>query len=383
MNNNGKFDYLDIMRGWAMIIMVEVHVFNAFLKPEIKLEGWFPILDFINGIVAPSFIFIAGFAFIVSSKNKIDDLRSLGPLFRKKLKRIGFIFLVGYLIHIPYFSLKKNLFYTDESALKRFCNVDVLQCIGLGMLILLILRVIIKSERIFNLMVLFFLLVFVLLAPIVWHIDFNKFMPLFFACYFNEIHGSLFPIFPWLGFLFAGAITAIAVGATASVARKDKDKYKEELFMKGLAIAGLLFFVAAFPAIHWFKTFTWFEIRPSISFFAQRLGVVFILLYLLRLYCKNRNMSGSYFSVMGRESLIVYWLHLQVIYRLYFGGKNINSIVNQSFGVIECLISTLILIVIMIAVAVIWGSIKKKYPESVRKIFISFMICGIVFFCIL
>jgi hypothetical protein len=282
---------------------------------------------------------------------------------------------VGYLIHIPYFSLTGNLFYTDESLLKSFYNVDVLQCIGIGMLILLTLRVIIKSEMVFNLMIFLFLLVFVLLAPIVWHIDFNKFMPLFLACYFNEIHGSFFPIFPWLGFMFSGAAAAITVLWL-------KDREKEALFLKGLAIAGLLFFVITFPAIHWLKTFTWFEIRPSISFFIQRLGVVFILLYLFRLYCKNRDMSGSYFSVMSRESLLVYWLHLQIIYRFYFDGRNLNGIVNQSFGVIECSISTLILLAIMIIVAVIWGSIKKNYPEVARKIFISFIICCIAFFCI-
>ena len=375
INNNKKFDYLDLLRSWAMIIMVEVHVFNAFLKPEIRQEGWFYILNFINGMVAPSFIFAAGFAFIVSSKNKIDDLRSFGSLFRKKLRRIGFIFFVGYLIHIPYFSLRSNLFHTDENMLKSFYNTDVLQCIGAGILILLALRIIIKSERIFNLMIILFMLMFVLLAPIIWHIDFSKFMPLFFACYFNEVHGSFFPVFPWIGFLFAGATTAIALSWF-------KDRGREELFMKGLFFCGIVFAAITFPAINWLKTFPWYEIRPDPVFFIQRLGVVFILLYLLSLFCKNRSFSRSYFFDMSRESLLVYWLHLQIIFRLRFSGRSINSIVNQSFGIIECSIATLVLLAVVVAAAVIWASIKRNHPEPSRKIFISFVICGLIFFCV-
>ena len=375
INNNKKFDYLDLLRSWVMIIMVEVHVFNAFLKPEIRQEGWFHILNFINGMVASSFIFAAGFAFIVSSKNKIDDLRSLGPQFRKKLRRIGFIFFVGYLIHIPYFSLRSNLFNTDENMFKSFYNTDVLQCIGAGMLILLALRIIIKSERIFNIMTILFLLLFVLLAPIIWHIDFSKFMPLFFACYFNEVHGSFFPIFPWIGFLFAGAVTAIAL-------LWFRDRGKEDLFMKGLFFCGIVFIAIAFPAINWLKAFPWYEIRPSPIFFIQRLGVVFILLYLLSIFCKNRDFSRSYFFDMSRESLLVYWFHLQIIYRLRFDGRSINYIVNQSFGIIECSIATLILLVIVIVAAVIWAGIKRNHPKLARKIFISFIICGLIFFCV-
>ncbi|MCL1864476.1 MAG: DUF1624 domain-containing protein [Spirochaetes bacterium] len=375
MNNKGNFDYLDLMRGLAMIIMVEVHVFNAFLKPEIRQDGWFHIINFINGMVAPSFIFIAGFTFIVSSMNKAGDFGSLGPQFRKKLKRIGFIFFVGYLTHIPYFSLIGNIRYTDENLIKSFYNTDVLQCIAAGLLILLTLRVIIKSENIFNLMIVLLMLIFVLPAPIVWQIDFNEFMPLFLACYFNEIHGSFFPIFPWLGFLFSGAVAAIAVSWA-------RDRGKEELFMKGLAIGGLVFIAISFPAIHWLKTFAWFEIKPSPFFFIQRLGVVFILLYLLYLYCKNRNFNGSCFFDMSRESLLVYWLHLQIIYRLRFRGNSINEIVNHNFGIIECSISTFILLISMVAVAVVWGRIKKNYPELGRKVFISFIICAIIFFCI-
>jgi hypothetical protein len=40
--------------------MIEVHVFNAFLLPDLKQAGWFGILTFKNGLVAPEFLFVSG-----------------------------------------------------------------------------------------------------------------------------------------------------------------------------------------------------------------------------------------------------------------------------------------------------------------------------------
>jgi uncharacterized membrane protein len=72
-----RYTFIDLLRGWAILIMIEVHVFNAFLLPELKQSDWFDILTFINGLVAPAFLFVSGFAFAVSSNSKLDDMRRL------------------------------------------------------------------------------------------------------------------------------------------------------------------------------------------------------------------------------------------------------------------------------------------------------------------
>lgn len=360
MKSKEKIFYLDLLRGWAMVIMVEVHVFNAFLKPEIKKEGWFTVLNFINGMVAPSFIFIAGFAFILSFRTNIDELRTFGDLFRKKLGRIGLIFLVGYLMHIPFFSLRNNFLYTDFSLLKSFYNVDVLQCIGAGILVLFISRLIIKSDKIFNAFIILSMMGFVMAAPFIWSVDFSRFLYLPVACYFNEINGSFFPVFPWLGFLFAGAVTATYL-------LKSREKGGEDKFVNMLFIAGGILFAVTSPIVAWLENFSWFEVKPSPLFFIQRLGVIFILLFHFRLYYKKRGERESFFLDMSRESLLVYCLHLLIIYRIMFNGKSIDNIVNKSFGVIECAAATTALLLIMIAAAMTWGSIKKKYPERGGK----------------
>ncbi len=375
MKSKEKFFYLDLLRGWAMVIMVEVHVFNAFLRPEIKKEGWFPVLNFINGMVAPSFIFIAGFAFILSFRTNIDELRTFGDLFRKKLGRIGLIFLVGYLIHIPFFSMRNNFLYTDLPLLKSFYNVDVLQCIGAGILLLFISRLVIKSDNVYNAFIILSMIGFVMATPFIWHVDFSRFLYLPVACYFNEVNGSFFPVFPWLGFIFAGAVTATYL-------LKSRENGGEDKFMNMLIIAGGIIFAITSPIVAWLEKSPEFEVKPNPLFFIQRLGVIFILLYLFRLYYKKRGERESFFLDMSRESLLVYWLHLLIIYRVMFNGKSIDNLVNKSFGVIECAAATLALLLLMISAAVTWGSIKKKYPEWGRKIFTTVVIGCIIIFSI-
>lgn len=111
----------------------------------------------------------------------------------------------------------------------------------------------------------------------------------------------------------------------------------------------------------------------------QRLGVIFILLYLFQLYIKCRGERGSFFFDIGRESLLVYWVHLVIIYRLLFNNMTINNIVNRSFGIGECIAATTAMILFMLVIAVVWGRIKKYYPAAGRKIFFLFIVSGVVF----
>ena len=76
-----RYLYIDLLRGWAVIVMIEVHVFNAFLVPTFRDETWFKVLNFINGLVAPSFLFIAGYSFVLIAQRKWSDYLSFNGIF--------------------------------------------------------------------------------------------------------------------------------------------------------------------------------------------------------------------------------------------------------------------------------------------------------------
>ncbi|HVN47785.1 MAG TPA: acyltransferase family protein, partial [Bacteroidota bacterium] len=120
MASKSRLAFIDLLRGWAVLVMIEVHVFNAFLLPEIRTTAWFGVLNFINGWVAPSFIFISGFVFLQASQKKLESFRTYGSAFWKQLSRIGLILLVGYFLHLPFFSFHRIMTDTDQAGWYRF-----------------------------------------------------------------------------------------------------------------------------------------------------------------------------------------------------------------------------------------------------------------------
>jgi uncharacterized membrane protein len=356
MKEKVRYVSADLLRGLVIIIMIEVHVFNAFLLPELRQAGWFGVLNFINGLVAPSFLFVSGFAFQVSSGGKLGEMRKLGKAFWKKIGRIFQIILIGYALHLPFYSLSKILNGATPQLLEGFFAVDVLQCIGFGLLFLFLTRLLIKSDKTYHYFLIASLVVVTLISPFLWKIDFANSLPIVIANYFNRLHGSLFPVFPWLNFLLAG-------GIFAKYFVDSREQNKEEKFIKYSAIVGFtilllghLFYSGLFP-----KALT--SILPNPVFYLERLGYIFVLFYLCWLVDKKFDVKKSFVLDASRESLLVYWLHLIIIFGAFWGGKSLAGIIGMTHSVFDASIATIILIVAMIFAAKIWEWIKKKYPK--------------------
>jgi predicted acyltransferase len=125
--------FIDLLRGWATIVMIEVHVFNAFIIPALKGTGWFGVLNYINGLVAPSFLFVAGFVFVIASQRKLEEFRTFGKAFWRQFGGIGLIWIIAYGLHLPFFSFSRTIHETTETGWLQFYQADILHCIALGL----------------------------------------------------------------------------------------------------------------------------------------------------------------------------------------------------------------------------------------------------------
>lgn len=356
--------------------MIEVHVFNAFLLPELRQTGWFSVINFLNGLVAPAFLFVSGFAFNVSSGSKLDEMRKLKFPFWKKLSRIFLIILIGYALHLHYFPFSKVLSESTPQQLADFVAVDVLQCIGAGLLILFIVRLIIGSDKIYHYSLIFLTLFVMTLSPLLWNTDLTNYFHPLIANYFNRLNGSLFPIFPWINFILAGAI----FGKYFLEAR---EKNFEQKIIKNAAFLGLallflghLFYSDLIPGF--LK-----KLSPHPVFFFERLGYVLVITSLCWFYNNIREVKKSFVLDASRESLLVYWLHLVVIYGMFWGGRSLAIFIGQNLNALESVTATLLLITLMILAAKIWGAVKKKYPEYTSKLVLVFTLLFLVIFLII
>ncbi len=376
MSQKKRAFFIDLLRGLVLLIMIEVHVFNSMLIPAIKESAWFSYLNFINGLVAPSFLFVSGLVFVLSLQKSVDELRKFGNVFWKKIGRIALVLIAGYSLHLPHFSLKKILNNPTQQVLNDLFMVDVLQCIAMGLLFLLIARMIFKKDKPFYLFIFISLIIVLTVSPIAWRTEFNNYLPLPLASYLNRMNGSLFPALPWFNFIFAGALTSkFYIWA--------RENNEEKNFSKQLLIFGAISFASCLVILNFVLSPDLKAIIPNPFFFLQRLGVVLILLAACWYYLEKSTKHVGFILDVSRESLLVYWLHLQLIYRNIFGGESLLSMFGNKLTVIEAIIVTIILAVLMIFAAKGWGWFKSKYPMASRRTVIALISVGILLFVFL
>jgi uncharacterized membrane protein len=369
MKEKVRYTFIDLLRGWAIILMIEPHVFNTFLLPELKQTGWFSVVSFINGLIAPAFLFVSGFVFEISSGSKLDDMRKFKLPFWKKLWRIISIILIGYALHLPFKSLSKIINKSTPEQLQSFFAVDVLQCIGVGLLVLFALRLIIRSDKIYHYTLIVLTIVVTAVSPIFWKTEFTDYLHPVFANYFNRLNGSLFPVFPWLNFILAGAIFSKYFLDAAS-------NGKEEKFIKATTFTGIvmllsghLFYSGLFPG-------SLTSILPNPVFFIERLGYVLFFTALCWYYAYWKKTKKSFVIDASRESLLIYWLHLLVIYSSTFGKSLANSF-GSRLNVTESIGVTIVLMVLMVLAAKLWSWTKMKFPNYATKV--AWGVVGVLF----
>ncbi len=375
MNTKNRALFIDLLRGLAMLVMVEVHVTNELLEPSIKSQSWFSIVNFINGLVAPSFLFVSGLVFVLSLQKGTDDLRKFGKTFWKKLSRIGLILLAGYSLHTPYFSVQKLMNHWTPDIIKQLFMVDILQCIGIGLLVLLFAKIIFTNEKSFYIFITVVLFFVVFFSWVFWKIDFNNFLPIPLASYFNAMNGSLFPVFPWFNFLFAGALVSkFYIDA--------RNKNDEKSFIRKITMIGIGFLIVGDLLLRVVVPKNLEIIRPHPVFFFERLGAVFTILGVCWYYVRNKENYSSFILDASRESLLVYWLHLQVIFRKFFGGKSLVDIYGSQLNIYWCILITIAICVLMIYAAKLWGWTKGYHPKISKKIVYGFITAGLAIFVI-
>jgi uncharacterized membrane protein len=379
-----RVEFIDLLRGWAVIVMIETHVVNATLTKEVMSTDLFSVMKFINGLVAPMFLFASGLAYAVTTRRKLNDYLSFGPPLFRQIARLLFVLIIGYILHIPKFNYEHLVHTASRTAWNVFFQADVLHCIAVSLLFMQLLLLLLRNEKRLYISLAGIAGAIMLATPLVWGIDFWEFLPVPVASYFNGLHYSLFPLFPWSSFVFGGAIVGYAyVEAKAGETSIDSPLQVPRLMRSITLVAGGLF-VASFAlmpiAAAVYPVYDYWLFSPS--FVLLRLALVLFLTVGLYFWEQRRGVSPhSPVTLIGRESLIVYVAHLLMIYG-NFGTFNFTDRVAATFGLGEALLTTAVLIVLMYLLALAWSRIKKGPPRTKRTVELAFcaIVLGVFFF---
>lgn len=359
-----RIGYIDQFRGLATIFMIETHVVNALLLGGLREGLTFRVLDFLNGMVAPSFLFVAGFSFTLAVNRKGDAYRKFSPELARHLKRLLFIMAVGYMIHVPYFSLFKTVHGSTPQNVTAFFAVDILQCIAVTLMLLHILRVLIKSDRAFNIVIWGLFWFFVVAAPIAGLSDFSKVLPQFLGQYINRVNGSLFPLFPWASFLIAGAI------ASQKITFEKESRFADRLVLTGgalIVVGYLLYFInrAYFPQPDLFNY--------APGWFILRLGFLLWILKGIIWYESKRKMEWSAVKTFGRESFLVYVAHVLLVYGSSAKNVSLVDAIGPALNYLQCFWIFAGLTAVMFVAAYVWSTLKKRDYNMSRLVQYAFI----------
>jgi len=339
--------------------MIETHVVNASLSPALSSETFFQYLKFVNGLVAPSFLFASGLSYAVATHRKIPDYLSFSsPLFQQ-MRRLLTVAIIGYLLHVPLLPVWRMATEATPEQWQSFFQVDILQCIAVSLLILQILLLITRSESRLYKTAFGVAAAVVVLSPYVWQIDYWEQLPWIAAGYMNGIRFSLFPLFPWLSFLFAGALAGYMLVRTT----QDLPRYSSTLAWAGGSMI-LLSYLADSAGAQLLPPHNYWQTSPA--FFLLRLGIVMLLGSLL--VWSSTAGSGKFRApvlLFGQESLLVYVAHLLILYG-DFGEFNLQKSIGGTFGYVQAGLLSSALIALMWLAAVRWHRIKRESPRLKR-----------------
>jgi uncharacterized membrane protein len=385
-SSSSRFQFVDLFRGCAVFFMIETHVVNALLLPQIKDGIAFKVLTFFNGFVAPSFMFCAGFALAISLHRKWNEFVNTTSVFWRYIARLIFIFCVGYALHLPLFSFRMMVELNDEKILSSFYQADVLQAIALTLIFLSLLVVVVRNKTLYFYSAGIVAIAIIFASPIVREIRYEQ-IPIWLQPYLTMNVKSQFPLFPWSAFLISGTI----VGYFFMKAKEENNELffikRATLFSVGGIIISLLIEQLPFDV---YSNHNFWKASPE--FFFMRLG--FVMLFCCGWWYYEQHISKisekissqvkkifssteSVMSVFGQESLLVYVVHLWVVYGSVMIRWSMIRQYGKTLGYAECFILTILLISAMYFLAFAWHWSKERKIEITRKIQYA-LVSGIV-----
>jgi uncharacterized membrane protein len=341
--------------------MVQGHVFTALLDRGLRHGPWYIRHSYIHGLTAPIFFFASGLAFGVVTLRNWSDHTHWGPSARRRFGRYGWLLFIGYMLSLPGLSFRKLWTSASPDTVRMFVRVDALENIAVSLVLVQGLVWLTKKQRPFNGTVTVLGTALVLSAPAVWRLPVERWLPIGVAAYINVDTGSIFPLFPWTGFLCAGVVTAYL----------SVDPHRGSLRRRlgwGLATTGGLLWLAARmlqdASVDRFGNQDYWKTSPI--FFLTRLGLILLgfaaLCALESLWARRCAAPAIAIAArpgnamvllqrVGQETLVIYVIHLLLLY-----GSPISPGLNTLLG---GALST--------AVALLWSYGRRRWPTRFRS----------------
>lgn len=354
----GRYIFLDVLRGLAVLWMIETHITGLLLAPGEKANIWYNLLNISNGFIAPCFIFCAGAGLWIALSRKGDAFLSGGKELWGYLRRLAYILFWAYMLHVPMYSMQWILGATSQQ-LVPWLMIDVLQTIVYASLIALAVFFVVRNVLRTSFVLLAFLLAIMFFTRTVWDSKPFEYLPTWLAVAITP-DVSPFPLLPWIGYFFAGfSFTHVFMRV------EDKRKLAFRLLALCITVPIVLFMIKR--AVHPGWGTEWWHVSPQLILLRVA-GVVGVwsLIYLFEEDLKKGSI-GSLMQTLGKESLFLYLSHVMIVYSA-LGPIVVAATGSSTVGYAGIALCFVLLTTPLALFALWWHGLKDSKPVLARRI---------------
>ena len=336
-----------------MALMVQGHTLDVLLRPSYQSAPWYSFWQFCRGFTAPTFLLLSGFSFALATIRKFDEHTVVGPKLFARLRKFSFFVLLGYAMHFPTHSIR-DLSYVQAGAWQSFLQIDVLQTIGISLIVLQLLVLALRNKYAFAAVTISASLLLAFTTPLLWNSASVVDLPLAARSALVGTTGSLFPLLPWSCYVLLGAglgTLYLAVGRSSS------------LMLKAFVPVGMLLMLAGMHAEglshRLYGDLNFWPTTPHL--FLTRVGFVLAVLGVGTFVLPWMQSSAGTLRSLAEESLLVYFVHVDLLYGSVW-NPGLRNYLGGALTLAQAYLWVIAMVAAMTALAYHWNRSKKSHP---------------------
>jgi putative membrane protein len=365
--------FIDIIRAFAICMMLEGHFIDGLLAPEYRDENnlFYATWHYIRGMTAPVFFTVSGFIFtyLLIKEQNPAKMGWNHVRVQKGVRRGINLMIIAYLLRANIF----NLFtpgYTDMNVRR----VDVLHCIGLSLLFLIAFYLLTyrrKNRLRMSIMLLGTTFVAFFFEPIYSHLTY-EYLPMALANYFTKENGSVFTIFPWFGYASLGGF----MGFLFYKNRENPHLYRNMIIWYIFLGVILITFPYWMGKIADTLQIHSLQLIAHGDYLIKRIGNV--LLFFALFMILRHVITSPTLQKIGQNTLSIYVIHYIILYGS-FTGMGLYRYFHDQLTPWQAIIGAILFVIVTILITFLYmrkealidekiDSIKAKIYQFLRRI---------------
>jgi uncharacterized membrane protein len=302
---SARLTYLDQARGLAVMLMIEAHTLDAWTRAADRSTVFFGVLRIVGGFAAPVFLWLAGTSAVLAATRASTRLGTRRAAVDAVCRRGLEIFILAFLFRLQAFVASPG---GPPIGLFR---VDILNVMGPALVATALIWSLTAAPAGQAISFAIAAAVTALATPIVRSSPLVDTLPTWVQWYLRPAgEHTTITLLPWAGFVFGGAATGALVAAVRQ--QNSIKRLHQSLSAAGVLLAVIGLYTATRPPLFVQASF-W---TSSPAFFAVRSGILLSAVGALALAARVRpnHQREGWLSRLGRNSLFVYWIHVELVY---------------------------------------------------------------------